>query len=152
MPSDVTTLGAVPVITQDGSTLTVNPAGVSYQWYLNGAFLPGGTQQSWTATENGTYTVLVVDADGCFSNAADFVFNSTSIASTQRDGFRAGPLTDALQLFAPQAGLLRMIDARGREVMHARVSAGQQSRALPGLAPGAYTVVLNGEGARVVKE
>ncbi|MBK6343892.1 MAG: hypothetical protein IPF41_15260 [Flavobacteriales bacterium] len=49
---NITTLGAVPVITQDGSTLTVNPAGVSYQWYLNGAFLPGGTQQSWTASEN----------------------------------------------------------------------------------------------------
>ncbi|MBK8498243.1 MAG: hypothetical protein IPL52_05380 [Flavobacteriales bacterium] len=148
----VTTLGAVPVITQDGATLTVNPAGVSYQWYLDGAFLPGGTQQSWTATENGTYTVLVVDADGCFSNSADFVYNSTGIDAAQRELFRAGPLTDVLQLSAPQGGLLRLVDAAGREVANARAVAGQQFIPLPGLAPGVYTVLLNGVCARVVRE
>ena len=149
---DVTTLGAVPVITQNGSELTVNPAGVSYQWYLDGAFIPGGTQQSWTATENGTYTVLVVDADGCYSNSADFVYNSTGIATAPYEQFRAMLHHDVLQLVAPGAGLLRMIDARGREVMSARVNVGQQRIALPAIAPGAYTVLLNGASARVVKE
>ncbi|MBK9176875.1 MAG: hypothetical protein IPM46_11185 [Flavobacteriales bacterium] len=148
----VTTLGAVPVITQDGSLLTVTPAGVSYQWYLNGAFIPGGTQQSWTASENGTYTVLVVDADGCYSNSADIVYNSTGIEAVGRDCFRAGPLTDVLPLFAPQAGVLRMIDAGGREVASARVVVGLQWIPLPGLATGVYTVLLQGATARVVKE
>ncbi len=136
----------------DGATFTVNPAGVSYQWYLNGAFLPGGTQQSWTATENGTYTVLVVDADGCYSNSADFVYNSTGIETAKRELFRAGPLTDVLQLFAPQAGVLRVIDAGGREVADVRVAAGQQTVALPSLASGVYTLLLNGESRRVLKE
>ena len=148
----VTTLGAVPVITQDGSTLTVDPPGVSYQWYLNNAFLPGGTQQSWTASANGTYTVLVVDADGCYSNSADFAYNSTGMLAVQQEQFRAGPLTDMLQLFAPQAGVLRVFDAGGREVANARVVAGQQYVPLPGLAPGVYTVLVDGASARVVKE
>ena len=148
----VTTLGAVPVITQNGSELTVNPPGVSYQWYLDGAFLPGGTLQSWTATANGTYTVLVVDADGCYSNSADFVYNSTGITSAPREAFRAVLFNETLTLFAPHPGLLRVLDASGRDVMHAWVNAGQQSIALPGLAPGAYTVLLNGEGRRVVRE
>lgn len=144
--------GAVPVITQNGSELTVNPPGVSYQWYLDGAFIPGGTLQSWTATENGTYTVLVVDADGCYSNSADFVYNSTGVLAAQREAFRAVLLHEALWLHAPQAGALRLLDASGREVLSARVNAGQQSIALPELAPGTYTVVLNGEGRRVVRE
>ncbi|MBK9177855.1 MAG: hypothetical protein IPM46_16295 [Flavobacteriales bacterium] len=148
----VTTLGAVPVITQNGSELTVNPPGVSYQWYLDGAFLPSGTLQSWTATANGTYTVLVVDADGCFSNSADYLYNSTNVAAAYHEAFRAALLHDALWLHAPQAGALRLLDAAGREVLLARVNAGQQSIALPGLAPGAYTVLLNGEGRRVVRE
>jgi hypothetical protein len=149
---EVTSLGAVPLIFQDGATLTVDPPGVSYQWYLNGAFIPGGTQQSWTATENGTYTVLVVDANGCMSNAADYLYNSTGIAAVQQQQFRAGPLTDVLPLFAPKTGLLRVIDAGGREVASARAVAGQQWISLPGLAPGVYTVLLNGESARVVRE
>ena len=148
----VTTLYAVPVITQDGSTLTVDPPGVSYQWYLNNAFLPGGTQQSWTASANGTYTVLVVDADGFYSNSADFAYNSTGLLAVQQEQFRAGPLTDMLQLFAPQAGVLRVFDAGGREVANARVVAGQQYVPLPGLAPGVYTVPVEGASARVVKE
>jgi len=148
----VTTLGAVPVISQNGAELTVNPAGVSYQWYLDGAFIPGGTQQSWTAAQNGTYTVLVVDAEGCYSNSAEYVFNSTGIVAAQHERFRAGPLTDALTLVAPQAGLLRLFDARGREVVQARVRAGQQALPLPALAPGVYTAVLGNERAVVVKE
>lgn len=148
----VTTLGAVPVITQNGSELTVNPPGVSYQWYLDGAFIPGGTLQSWTATENGTYTVLVVDADGCYSNSADYLYNSTNVPAAQREAFRAVLLHEALWLHAPQAGALRLLDAAGREVLSVRVNAGQQSIAMPELAPGTYTVVLNGEGRRVVRE
>ncbi len=148
----VTTLGAVPVITQDGAELTVNPAGVSYQWYLDGAFLPGGTQQSWTATGNGTYTVLVVDADGCYINSGDYAYTTTGVNTTQLEDFRAGPLTDVLPLFAPQAGVLRVLDAGGREVSTVRAVAGQQWIPLRGLAPGVYTVLLNGASARVVKE
>ena len=45
-----------------------------------------------------------------------------------------------------------MKDATGREVLSARVNAGQQRIAMPELAPGTYTVVLNGEGRRGVRE
>ena len=65
---------------------------------------------------------------------------------------RASIEKDALVLFAPQSGVLRVLDARGREAANVRVLDGQQTIALPGLAPGVNTVVLYGEGKRVMRE
>ncbi len=40
--------------------LTANASGVAtYQWFLNGVSLTGGTTATWTATQSGTYTVLL---------------------------------------------------------------------------------------------
>jgi len=55
---------AAAEITQAGNTLTAT-AGISYQWYLNGNAIVGGTMQTFTADESGTYTVLVVFSGNC---------------------------------------------------------------------------------------
>ena len=147
---DVTTLGATPVITQNGSELSSTP-GVSYQWFLDGGFIPSGTQQTYTPTQNGTYSVLVVDADGCYNTSADFTFNSTGIAGVGSPTLWLGPLTEVLPLCAPKAGTLRVLDATGRVVASERVAAGMQTLALPGLAPGTYMLLLDEEAVKAVK-
>ncbi len=53
-----------PTITQNGNILT-SSAAVSYQWYLNGNPINGATSQSYTATQNGSYTVEITDSNGC---------------------------------------------------------------------------------------
>lgn len=58
---------AIPVITQNGYTLTSSTA-ISYQWQLNSVDIPGATNQSYTVTQSGFYTVLITDQNGC--NAA----------------------------------------------------------------------------------
>lgn len=55
---------STPVITQNGNLLT-SSAAVSYQWYLNGNPINGATSQSYTATQNGSYTVEITDSNGC---------------------------------------------------------------------------------------
>ncbi|MBC8172894.1 MAG: T9SS type A sorting domain-containing protein, partial [Chitinophagales bacterium] len=40
-------------------------AGSAHQWYLNGAVIPGATEQSHVPSENGSYSVLVTDANDC---------------------------------------------------------------------------------------
>ena len=56
----------VPVITATGITaLSCSISGGTYQWYLNNVLIPGATQQTYTALQNGAYTVAVVDANGC---------------------------------------------------------------------------------------
>lgn len=44
----------------------------SYQWYLNGNIITGATGQNYTPTQNGQYTVVITDANGC-SNQSDAV-------------------------------------------------------------------------------
>jgi PKD repeat protein/photosystem II stability/assembly factor-like uncharacterized protein len=58
---------ATPSVTQSGNTLTSTVTGTSYQWYLNGNPISGATSQSYTATQNGDYSVTVTDANGCTS-------------------------------------------------------------------------------------
>ncbi|MBK9074749.1 MAG: hypothetical protein IPL77_07150 [Flavobacteriales bacterium] len=76
-----TTLGEVPVILQNGGDLASSTSGVSYQWFVDGGFIPAATAQTWTPQQNGDYTVLVVDADGCYNTSAPFTYLSTSTAN-----------------------------------------------------------------------
>jgi hypothetical protein len=58
-----------PVITNIGPVLTSDaPAG--NQWYYNGNIIPGATNQSYTATQNGLYWV-VVTLNGCPSTPSN---------------------------------------------------------------------------------
>lgn len=69
---------AFPVITQTANVLTSSPA-AAYQWQLNAADIPGATNQSYTATVSGFYTVIISDANGCI-NSASVDFLITGIA------------------------------------------------------------------------
>ncbi len=69
-------LSATTYVAQGGSTaLSVTATGtlpLSYQWYLNGAVIPGQTLSSysktWTATDGGVYKVVVSNAAGSDSS------------------------------------------------------------------------------------
>jgi hypothetical protein len=73
-----------PVITQNGNTLFSTPAS-SYQWYLNGNPIPGANSQSYIALQNGTYYVVVTDANGCIGISNSIVVTLTGIASSSSD-------------------------------------------------------------------
>lgn len=58
-----------PVITVNGIELTSTP-GSAYAWTLNGTLIPGADAQTYTATENGVYQVLVEVNTGCVQASA----------------------------------------------------------------------------------
>ncbi|SMD17170.1 hypothetical protein SAMN04488101_1221, partial [Pedobacter nyackensis] len=68
----VVELPLTPTIAYDGLTvcegstvkLTSSPA-AKYQWYLGGVEIIGATNQEYTATASGNYSVLVTNAGGC---------------------------------------------------------------------------------------
>lgn len=62
MPSAVT-------ITQSGNTLSTNVAS-SYQWQFNTVDIAGATNQTYEATQNGSYTVVVSNENGCTAGAS----------------------------------------------------------------------------------
>ncbi len=67
-------------ISQNGSSLTANQAGANYQWIncSTGVFIMGATGQTYTATTNGDYAVIV-NYSGCSDTSNCFTVNSVGI-------------------------------------------------------------------------
>ena len=71
-----------PTITQNGSILTAS-SGSTFQWYINGDPITGATGQTYTITQNGAYTVIATDANGCVSPVSAPVFTNVSIEENE---------------------------------------------------------------------
>lgn len=56
--------GIFATVTAIGNDLHSSPA-LTYQWFFNGNPISGATNQVYTATESGNYSVFVTDANGC---------------------------------------------------------------------------------------
>jgi hypothetical protein len=61
-----------PVITQDDSVLTSSPA-AAYQWQFNSIDIPGATNQSYTITGTGFYTVVIIDSNSCQNSTTIYI-------------------------------------------------------------------------------
>ncbi len=79
-----------PTITVTGDILTSSYAS-TYQWQFNSTDIPGATNQSYTATQTGYYTVIITDENGCVSSATVYV-EVTGIDNLSNDfGFSVYP-------------------------------------------------------------
>lgn len=70
-----------PTVTQAGNHLQ-SSLSVSYQWYLNGTILNGATSQTYTPTQNGNYTVVITDMNGCKATSAIYIITDTGLADS----------------------------------------------------------------------
>ncbi len=112
---------AFPTITVTGDILTSSYAS-SYQWQFNSVDIPGATNQSYTATETGYYTVIITDENGCVSSTTVFV-EVTGVESIEDDfGFFVYPNPSngnfTLEFSANISGvvLIEVIDMLGQKI------------------------------------
>jgi hypothetical protein len=75
---------SIPIITQSGLLLT-STAGASYQWYFNNTPISGATSQSYSASQNGDYSVTVADSSGCSASSAAVNIATTEIVNYVSD-------------------------------------------------------------------
>ena len=104
---------ATPMISATGLVLTETVTGFSsYQWQLGGSNISGATAGTYTATQNGSYTVSAADARGCTAVSAPYNITGVGIVGIAGD--------PKLKLYPnPNTGsfVLETSDADGQEIV-----------------------------------
>jgi PKD repeat protein len=79
----VNALPAIPTITRNAAQLT-SSASSGNQWYLNGVAISGATGTTYTATQNGNYSVKVTNSNGCTSTSTSILvqLNTAPVVTT----------------------------------------------------------------------
>ncbi len=151
-------------VTKAGATLTAAQSGASYQWInCDGhSVLPGATQQSYTATQNGSYAVIITKGD-CSDTSACQQVAGLSIDDIAEPGlFRIipNPAKDQVSLVAGRSlrhADCRLVNILGQELLRQDELEGTQfTFDISGLASGIYILELREEGklfrSRLVKK
>jgi hypothetical protein len=115
-----------PLVYQVGNDLAVSYPGVSIQWYLNGAPIPGATDTLITPTQSGVYTVMATTGSGCqmVSNCISRVMSGLNDNQLQEKGIYLYPnpvssvnqLNVALKNFTTGEKLIKITDLSGKLV------------------------------------
>lgn len=140
-------LPAVPTISQNLSTLQ-SSAATSYQWALNGTPIGGATNQTYTVSINGTYTVTVTDANGCTNTSTPFNFNSVDVLSYQDSDmifFYPNPSSDFITLKTPEhliGSSFILVDQLGRVVYSGLIQNNQFVIDVHQFNSGIYTLLI----------
>lgn len=107
----------------NGVTLQANPAGASYQWIncANNQPIAGAVTPVFTATENGSYAVIVTGMGGCDDTSACFNVTTVGIEKTELDAsinLFPNPTTSnvTLAMSSDKAVNVTVFDAQGKVV------------------------------------
>lgn len=138
---------SIPVISQNLSVLTSTSA-FTYQWYFNSNPIGGATQQSYTATQNGSYYVMITDSNGCSSFSGTTVMADVGMNEiVEGGGMSLYPNPNSGTFFIStdlngQAASLNIISVTGQLVYSEQFEADGfiRKELNPGLEDGSYLV------------
>ncbi|HYV91851.1 MAG TPA: T9SS type A sorting domain-containing protein [Chitinophagales bacterium] len=143
-----------PVITQNGNTLTSTSA-ISYQWQLNSVNIPGATNQSYTITQSGLYTVIIGDANGCNAQASvdASLVGISEAGENSFINFYPNPAADELMVewsdgLAGHDFTISLVSAVGQEVFSSSQNnshGGNTEIDLSNIASGVYFIEIKSE-------
>jgi photosystem II stability/assembly factor-like uncharacterized protein len=135
-----------PTITLVGNQLMSSTAN-NIQWYLNGVAIPGETNQYYTLTQNGSYTVTYTSPLGCTVFSSAYVFLSTGINSSDMSSWTfiyPNPATREITVQSPEFKVQRIeiVNVLGKKVLR---SEHQNTIDVSELSAGIYFVKVRGE-------
>ncbi len=109
-----------PVITVNIRTLGAVASYTSYQWMLDGDIIPGATDSTYTAIEDGEYQVIVTNEIGCTDTSEIYLITNTGLSDrfTLREQIfiYPNPATHQFYIDAPVAVNIRLTDLAGKLV------------------------------------
>jgi uncharacterized delta-60 repeat protein len=146
-------------VTQSSDTLTATEAGAAYQWVdcNNGyAIIPGQTAQSFIATTNGTYSVIVTESS-CSDTSACFLITTvgvTDVGNEKAFSIYPDPFTDEIYISAKEIRQTEVVlyDVTGKEILREKTAAKETKMNTQRVAPGFYLLRIGAANVKLVKE
>ncbi len=138
----------VPQIELVGDTLVSDNAS-GYQWYRDGALIPGATSRHYIPVENGQYHVVVTDDHGCISPISNIVVvHLSSVDSKKLSHTLIYPNPATTEIFVDNmvegSQSISIYDFYGREVLNQLVEHGLNRIDISKLPSGMYLVQVKG--------
>lgn len=153
---DVTITTVDNSVTQSGSIFTAPPTSTSYQW-INCASMqtiPGETMQTYTATANGSYAVIVTE-NGCTDTSACYTINNVDLpemVSTKLQIYpnpNSGSFSIAFEEIT--SGSLEIYTINGQRVYHQEVEREKELDLQLNIAKGVYFLRLEDQNLTITK-
>lgn len=140
-------LPATPVVVQSFDTLRTDAEG-TYQWFENGVAINGANGAFLIPTENGNYSVEVMDANGCSSTSEPYAFIGEGVqeAGALPVSIVPNPSNGQFVLIAKAGNFFRINDAAGRVVSEGRLVSDRCTVDLSSHGNGVYLLRLMGSG------
>jgi Concanavalin A-like lectin/glucanases superfamily/Secretion system C-terminal sorting domain/Ig-like domain CHU_C associated len=142
---------ALPVITQNGADLcVVNVPGLIYSWFLAGAVIPGANSNCFTATMNGSYSVMATNSNMCSVTSAVYMLSDLSVfEKTLEDHITIypNPTNERLtikSLAGNHAFKFEICDAQGRILMMVGENSAEHDVDVSHFQSGIYFVRIQG--------
>ena len=132
-------------------TITANAAGMSYSWIdcgNNNAVIPGQSGQSFTATENGAYAVIVTDGL-CSDTSACVVISTVGITEVLLEMIQVypNPIENEFTIVgAPIGAEVEIFTVSGKLIYQSRITAVSQTVRTDELQSGVYMLVVRENG------
>ena len=114
-------------VTLSGTTLTVTQTSAAYQWIdCENNPIAGATNQSFTATVNGDYAVIIENEYGCADTSACYNINTVGIKSLEQNEWSMYPNPSAgnIHIRSSVSGNFTVINNLGQELIRFDVQAG----------------------------
>lgn len=152
----LTLSSVVTAISNVGNTISAYQSGATYQWIDCSTNTPivGATNQSFTATQNGDYAVIVID--GSCSDTSDCVSITTAgLSAIALNDWKVYPVPTSTDLTIASSTPMdvEILDMLGKKVMQINLKEGTTIIDVQSLTNGVYFVKRNdGESLKFIKE
>ncbi|PZF73652.1 T9SS type A sorting domain-containing protein [Taibaiella soli] len=142
-----------PVVTRNADQFSTTSF-ASYQWYLNSQPISGGTSKTVTATQNGSYSVEVVDSNGCQNRSTGVFINNLAVTNINAVAgtikMYPNPATDRVMIDTPfPVDMIIVKDMQGKTLIQVTNS---NTFDVSSLSAGLYLVTIYNDGAPIAVE
>ena len=111
-----------PIISLNAPDLLYTGSFLTYEWLWNGSPIAGANTSIHIATKNGSYNVVVSDANGCVDTSASYVINNivsevNTVINTDKISIYPNPATSVINIDAPQLVNVKILSPDGKVII-----------------------------------